>query len=503
MNREASAEGSDLNYLRDLNVVLSSRVPLVVVESLEEQRFLGLLRDLVRGALGGTPRPLFRWSVTEGLRRLDVNMQPQLHNAEPAGVLRHIRAVEGPGIFVLLDFHPYLGDPVNVRLLKDIAVNSSARGRTVVLVSHELKLPPELERLSAHFKMSLPDENERAMIVKRVIEAWNRDHPGSVRVDSRALRLLVKNLAGLTRADTERVAHNAIYADGAVSGDDLPNVMQAKYELLNRAGVLSFEYETASFADVGGLGNLKTWLEQRRGALTGELGGLEPPRGVMLIGVQGCGKSLAAKAAAGVLNVPLLRLDFAVLYNKYHGESERNLRESLQQAELMSPCVLWIDELEKGLATGGDGGVSRRILGTFLTWMAEKDRAVFVVATANDIAALPPELVRKGRFDEIFFVDLPDARTRASILHIHLARRGLDPKQFDLAQLTRESEGFSGAELEQAVVSAMYAARAQGAPLDTCHVAAELGRTRPLSVLMREQIDALRAWAAGRTVPAH
>ncbi len=493
-----------MNHLHDLNVVLSSRVPLVVVESLEEERFLGLLRDLVRGAFGGTPRPLFRWSVTEGLRRLDVDMQPQLHNAEPAGVLRHIRAVQGPGIYVLLDFHPYLDDPVNVRLLKDIAVNSSARGRTVVLVSHALQLPPELERLSAHFRMSLPDENERAMLVNRVIEAWNRDHPGSVRVDPRALGLLVKNLAGLTRADTERVAHNVIYADGAISAADLPDVMQAKYELLNRAGVLSFEYETASFADVGGLRSLKTWLERRRGALTGELAGLDPPRGLMLIGVQGCGKSLAARAAAGVLNVPLLRLDFATLYNKYHGESERNLRESLQQAEVMSPCVLWIDELEKGLATGGDGdgGLSRRILGTFLTWMAEKDRAVFVVATANDIAALPPELVRKGRFDEIFFVDLPDARTRASILHIHLARRGLDPRQFDLAELMRESEGFSGAELEQAVVSAMYAAHAQAVPLDTAHVADELARTRPLSVLMHEKVAALRAWAAGRTVPA-
>jgi len=492
-----------MDNLRDLNVILSSRVPLVAVESLDENRFLGLLRDVVRGAFGGKARPLFRWSVTEGLRRIDIAMEPQLHNAEPAAVLKHIRAIEGPGIYVLLDFHPYLADPVNVRLLKDIAVASHSGERTVVLVSHELKMPPELERLSARFSMSLPNDNERAMIVNKVVEAWNRDKPERVQVDPKALDLLVKNLAGLTRSDAERLAHNAVFADGAVSASDLPGVMQAKYELLNREGVLSFEYETASFADVGGLSNLKTWLEQRRAALAGELENLDPPRGVMLIGVQGCGKSLAAKAAAGILNVPLLRLDFAALYNKYHGETERNLRESLQQAEVMSPCVLWIDELEKGIATGGgDSGLSRRVLGTFLTWMAEKDRSVFVIATANDISALPPELVRKGRFDEIFFVDLPNPQTRATILHIHLAGRGHDPKAFNLAQLMRASEGFSGAEIEQAVVSAMYAAGAASESLTTGHIADELSRTRPLSVVMREKISALRAWAADRTVAA-
>lgn len=223
----------------------------------------------------------------------------------------------------------------------------------------------------------------------------------------------------------------------------------------------------------------------------------------MLIGVQGCGKSLAAKAAAGILNVPLLRLDFGALYNKYHGETERNLRESLAQAEVMSPCVLWIDEMEKGLATGsGDSGLSRRVLGTFLTWMSEKDQSVFVVATANDISQLPPELVRKGRFDEIFFVDLPDARTRAKNLHIHLKNREIDPKSFDLAQLMKASNGFPGAEIEQGIVSAMYAASALREPVSTEHVLAEFKRTRPLSVVMSEKVQALRDWAADRTVAA-
>ena len=462
-----------------------------------------MLGDLVRGAFGGRNQPLFRWSVTEGLRRLDIDMGAQLHNAEPTNVLKHIHAIETPAIYVLLDFHPYLADPVNVRLLKDIAVESPDGSRTVVLVSHELAIPPELERLAARFEMSLPNDNERAMIIARVVEEWNSVNPGNVKIDPQAQALLVKNLGGLTRADTERLAHGAVFADGAITASDLPEVMKAKYQLLNRHGVLTFQYETAQFSDVGGLKNLKAWLEQRRDALSGSIAGLEPPKGVMLIGVQGCGKSLAAKAAAGILNVPLLRLDFGALYNKFHGETERNLRESLQQAEVMSPCVLWIDEMEKGLAAdSGDSGLSRRVLGTFLTWMAEKEQSVFVVATANDISALPPELVRKGRFDEIFFVDLPDSPARANILHIHLGNRGHDPKTFDLPALMRASEGFSGAEIEQGVVSAMYAANAVDSSLSTEQLLAEFKRTRPLSVVMREKIEGLRRWAAERTVPA-
>jgi SpoVK/Ycf46/Vps4 family AAA+-type ATPase len=475
----------------------------VLVESHDETRFLDLLKDLVRGAFGGKYRPLFRWSVTEGLQRLDMDMAPQNLNSEPTQVLKHIRSVESPGIYVLLDFHPYLSDPVHVRLLKDIAVGSEDGSRTVVLLSHELDIPPELERLSARFEMALPDENEREMIVSQVVREWSANQQRSASVDPKAMQLLVRNLAGLTRADTERLAHEAVGAGGAITASDLPNVMQAKYELLNRNGVLSFEHDSAKFSDLGGLRQFKTWLEVRRKALNGTAGNLEPPKGVMLIGVQGCGKSLAAKAAAGILNVPLLRLDFGALYNKFHGETERNLRESLKQAEVMNPCVLWIDEMEKGLATGsGDSGLSKRILGTFLTWMSEKDQSVFVVATANDISALPPELVRKGRFDEIFFVDLPSPGVRADILRIHLKMRDLELKCFDLAEMTQASNGFSGAEIEQAIVSALYTASAAGEPLATAHVLAECQRTRPLSVVMSEKITGLRAWAAERTVPA-
>ena len=239
--------------------------------------------------------------------------------------------------------------------------------------------------------------------------------------------------------------------------------MQAKYELLNRGGILHYEYDTASFKDVGGLENLKSWLSLRKAAFLndGNASHLDTPKGILLIGVQGCGKSLAAKATAGVFGLPLLRLDFATLYNKYHGETEKNLRESLKTADVMAPCVLWIDEIEKGLAgSGGETGTTQRVLGSFLTWMAEKNSQVFVVATANDISALPPELIRKGRFDELFFVDLPAAAVREQILDIHLRNREQDPETLDLTTIAAATDGVSGAEIEQAIVSALYAAHA-------------------------------------------
>lgn len=489
----------------DLSLILDSRVPLVVVETHDEARFLEFLTGVVLAADTRAYRPLFRWTVTDGLQRCDIEMDPQPTTADPEQALRHIRAVDQPGIYVLLDFHPYLENPVHVRLLKDIAIRAAEQRQTLVLVSHSIELPSELQHLAARFAMALPDEASRAEIVNAVVTEWNGANAGEVRVDQTAFDLLVKNLAGLTRTDTERLARNAIYVDGAISQSDLPAVTQAKYELLNEQGVLSFEYETARFSDVGGLTHLKSWLQQRKRVLedAGEGPPLDPPRGLLLLGIQGCGKSLAAKATAGILGMPLLRLDVGALYNKYHGETERNLRESLQQAEVMAPCVLWIDEIEKAFATGdGDSGLSRRVLGTFLTWLAEHEGTVFVVATANDISQLPPELVRKGRFDEIFFVDLPAPRVRLDILEIHLRQRELDPTAFDLVALVEASEGFSGAEIEQGIVAALYAARAVRQSPATTHIMAEFQRSRPLSVLMAERLQALRDWAKERTVPA-
>ncbi|HEY7673087.1 MAG TPA: AAA family ATPase, partial [Gammaproteobacteria bacterium] len=424
--------------------------------------------------------------------------------SEPTDVLRHIRAVKTAGIYALLDFHPFLAEPVNTRLLKDIALAGRDSGTVVLLISHEVKLPRELEPLSARFEMKMPDAAARRSIVERTIEEYRRSNGRAVKVDAKALDLLVQNLAGLGHAETERLAHNAVCQDGAITAADIPAVMQAKYELLNRGGILSYEHDLADFGDVAGFRNVKVWLKQRLAAFSEPRpAGLDAPKGFLLLGVQGCGKSVAAKAAASAFGVPLLRLDFGALYNKYHGETERNLRESLQTAEVMAPCVLWLDEIEKGLATGeGDSGTSQRVLGTLLTWMAERKSRVLLVATANDIDALPPELIRKGRFDEIFFVDLPTPEQRAEVLTIHMRKRSLEVRGGDLAPLVAASDAFSGAELEQTVVAALYAAHASGQQAAAAHILAEIRRTRPLAVLMREHIAHLRAWANGRTVPA-
>jgi SpoVK/Ycf46/Vps4 family AAA+-type ATPase len=263
------------------------------------------------------------------------------------------------------------------------------------------------------------------------------------------------------------------------------------------------EFDTTDFDAVGGLQQLKRWIALRRRAFLQPDEQLDPPRGILLTGVQGSGKSLAAKAIAGMWQLPLLRLDFGTLYNKFFGQTERNLREALQAAEVMAPCVLWIDEIEKAIAGGDyDSGTSRRILGNLLTWMAERSAPVFIVATANAIEQLPPELIRKGRLDEIFFVDLPDAATRGEIFAIHLRSRGLKPGEFNLVELANLTEGFSGAEIEQAIVAGLYLAREQQTALTDSHLRQEIGQTRPLSRVMSEQIGQLRAWARGRTVTA-
>lgn len=489
----------------DLEVILRSRTPIVVIETRDEARVLEMLQSISISSSSQNYQPLFRWTITDGLQRLDIALEPQMLNAEPTDVLKHIRAVSKPATYVLLDFHPFLDDPVHIRLIKDICIRYRDIPRQLVFISHTVKLPGDLESFSATFDMALPSDDERRTIIQKVADEWTSENPGSrVQADSKAYELLVRNLAGLTYGDTEQLARNAIYQDGAISKSDIPSVMQAKYELLNRGGALQFEYETARFGDVGGLTRLKRWLTQRKASFRGEESAahLESPKGILLIGVQGCGKSLAAKATAGVFGAPLLRLDFGAIYDKYHGETERKLRDSLKTADVMSPCVLWIDEIEKGIAgRGGETGTTQRVLGTFLTWLAEKKSNVFVVATANDISALPPELVRKGRFDEIFFVDLPGRDVRASILAIHLTRRDQKLGNFDIEGLADATEGFSGAEIEQAVVAGFYAAHAHKSPLSTEHILEEIRLTRPLSIVMQEQIADLRSWASGRTVP--
>lgn len=491
------------NDIHDLGLVLDSKVKLVLIESWDERRVLETLTGLaVRRGLS-----LFTWSITDGLRRGDFTGEAfaESDSHEPEVALRLIKADPQASLYVMCDLHPFLDDnPKLVRLLKEVAMADAAHAPTLVLVSHACKLPPEVQRYAARFNLALPGEDELLAIVREEAARWSeRNRNRRVRTDNRTLQQVVKNLRGMSHAEARLLARNLICDDGAITQEDLPELNKAKFELLDLDGVLSYEHDTARFADVGGLANLKRWLgERQRMFFAGE--GVDTPKGMLLVGVQGSGKSLAAKAVAGLWGLPLLRLDFGCLYNKFFGETERNLREALALAEQMSPCVLWVDEIEKGLASGDqDGGVSQRVLGTLLTWMAERKSSVFMVATANVIDRLPPELVRKGRFDELFFVDLPEAEIRAEIFRIHLQRRELEASAFDLAQLAAASDGFSGAEIEQVVVSALYAAQAQQQAVDNGTLLRGIQATSPLSVIMAERLGELRAWARGRTVSAN
>ena len=487
----------------DIEVLLRSRVPIIVIETHEEGRVLDMFKHVaVRNA-----SQLYRWSITRAMQRIDVELEPVYTLDKPQAILKHIHANPRAGIYVLLDFHPYLDEPSNVRLIKEIALKHDETPTTLVFVSHGFPIPPELEKFAVRFELKLPDPERITRIVQEEAEAWQRQHPAlTIHKDDGIVEALARNLAGLTVDDARRLARQAISDDNALTESDLPQVMQAKYRLLTQEGALSFEYDTARFSDVGGMARLKTWLEQRRSVFLADKPppGLDPPKGIMLLGVQGCGKSLAAKSIAGVWGVPLLRLDGGALYDKYIGQTEKNLREALQTAEVMAPCVLWIDEIEKALAVGdSDGGTSRRVLGTLLTWMAERKASVFLAVTANDIQSLPPELVRKGRLDEIFFVDLPDLETRKTIFEIHLKKRGADVANFDLNRIAEISNGFSGAEIEQAVVAALYASHARADRISPADLAREIVSTRPLSVVMGEKIAQLRDWASARTVPVN
>ena len=489
--------------LRDLGLMLDRHVPLLLVESYEEARVLELLtRVAIKRGLA-----LQQWTVSDGLRRLGFgeDVAKETDTSQPVEALRQVKARDQGGLFVFCDLHPYLEDPLVVRLIKDIALQHERFGKTLVLLSHRIDAPSELQRLAMTFDLQLPDQGQLMSLVKEEAQRYARNSGRKVKTDSATLQQIVANLRGLTFSDARRLVRGVIVDDGAITQDDVPEVSKAKMQLLDMEGVMSFEYDTARFGDVAGLENMKSWLEQRHHAFLNVDDDLRP-RGMMLFGVQGSGKSLAAKAVAGSWGVPLLRLDFGALYNKFFGETERNLRESLKLAETMAPCVVWMDEVEKGLGQdGNDQGVSQRLLGTLLTWMAEHESKVFVVATANNIHALPPELMRKGRLDELFFVDLPQPDVREAILRLHMEKRGLAVERFDITALAQASVGFSGAELEQAVVSAWHSVHSldeDGDGITTEILLREIQRTQPLSVTMAEQLQGLRDWANGRAVTA-
>ena len=488
----------------EIKLLLDSRIPLLVIETFEEKKAL----DVLLKVANKHGKDLHRWSLTEGLTRL--NFGPQLvpkgsELNEPEEMLRHIKQQHQPAMFALCDIHPFLVDqPQVVRLLKDIALNHFAVPHTLVLLSYQLRLPPELTRYSASYTLTLPDDDKIMEIIREEAKDWSDRHAGArVKTDNITLKKVVNNLQGMSISDVRRLVRSAIWNDGSLNEDDLPRINKAKFALLDMEGVISFEQQMEDFSNVGGLHNLKRWLLTRRDAFNNDDSPLDRPKGILLLGVQGGGKSLAAKAVASLWGLPLMRMDVGALYNKFHGETERNLREALKLADAMSPCVLWLDEIEKGMAQdGNDNGVSQRLLGTLLTWMAERRTRVFIVATSNDISRLPPELIRKGRLDEIFFVDLPDALVRKDIFTIHLRKRNCALANFNLDELAEATQGFSGSEIEQAIIAALYSAGAEAKPLATDILLREIAATSPLSVVMSEQIAGLRLWAADRTIPA-
>ncbi len=490
------------NEIAELGFLLRSRFPILTVETPEENRFV----SLVEHTCNLENMPLFTWSVVQGVRR---HIRPEVFSEthDLLDALKHLKGSPQNGVFVFFDAQPFLDNPVCVRLIREMALDYQVVARTFVFVGSSVSLAQDLQRMSAAFSMVLPSVEEIREIFKEEATFWKSGHDGQpLRGDPTALDMMTRHLVGFTGADARRLIRQSIEAEGTVTMAAVARVLKHKHEALGSNGMMSLELGNAKFADVGGQAHLKRWLDLRYPAFVGAAGteSLEIPKGVLLLGVQGSGKSLAARSVGGTWQAPLLRLDFGALYNKFSGETERNLREALRTAQAMAPCVLWLDEIEKGLASdeGSDGGVSRRVLGAFLTWMSERCERVFIVATANDISKLPPELLRKGRFDEIFFVDLPTPSVREEILAIHLRKRNLLNDSFDLAAIAAKAQGFSGAELEQAVIASQYQAFAAHQPLSADMLLEEIARTRPLSVVRSEEVKALRNWAAERTVCA-
>jgi SpoVK/Ycf46/Vps4 family AAA+-type ATPase len=393
--------------------------------------------------------------------------------------------------------------------MRDLLRHIEQTGAHLVLIDHADRLPPAIAAHSARLELSLPDEAELEKLVVEGLRRANRQSPIRILTRRDGILAVARGLRGLTRSQAERVVFDTVSDDRTFDDADVEGALAQKRRLLGGDGVLESIEIPASMEDLGGMDNLKDWLRRRSPEALGAHAaayGLEASRGVLILGVQGAGKSLCAKAIAAAWRRSLLRLDPGALYNSYIGASEQRLRDALRQAEAMAPIVLWIDEIEKGFASAAsrstDGGLSQRMFGSLLTWMQEHRSPVFLTATANDIEALPPELLRKGRFDEIFFVDLPSRRVREDICAIHLKKRNQDPKSFDLGALAEASRGRSGAEIEQAIISASYDALDAGKPLNADMIVRCLERSPPLSVTMRERIAALRAWAKSRCVPA-
>jgi SpoVK/Ycf46/Vps4 family AAA+-type ATPase len=516
--------------LARLKILLDSSTPIVAIETVEEVRAV----RLVHAACEALNIATFEWTIASGLVRCNSNgevvaaasvptsshgaaAQPALANSkaiynsqDPAQMLANLEGISTGAAFILKDLHRHMDEPVVVRRLRDVGQQFSANRRTIILTSPKIEIPPELRGLVEFLELPLPDRQRLRQIVDEVVVRVSKDHTLQRKLDSQGLDAVVESLRGLTEEESERAISQALVSRYALCPEIASDVVEAKKSLLRRSELLEFVEADEAFSSVGGMDNLKHWLAQRRGSWEDSARefGLEPPHGVIILGVQGCGKSLCAQAVAGEWNLPLVKFDTAAVYDKYIGETEKRIRKVFEVAEGLAPCVLWIDELEKIFAGSGpdsasvDAGVSSRLLASFLSWMQERKAPVFVVATCNNVSALPPELIRKGRFDELFFVDLPGPEELKQILSIQLARRKRDPAVFDLDKVAAAAKGYSGAEIDAAVQTALYAAFSAKKPLTTQLLLDALAQTVPLSTTRAEEIDGLRQWAATRAVPA-
>jgi ATP-dependent 26S proteasome regulatory subunit len=505
VNGQAGGAGptAEHNKHDELRLLVNSRHPLITVETPEEERFEQMLLE-VATELGV---PLYEWSVTAGLAKYH---GAAIYNTDqPEQALANISLIQGDAVFLLKDFARYCDNDRICRRLRDLAEKFRTVRRAIVISAPALQLPAELASEAAPFQLSLPTSEELLPGVKGVLVELNREQRIPVVLDLAGMGQVARNLAGLSGEEAMRTLRMCILSRGRADAGLLDDVLDAKRQVLRSEGLIESVRRDTSFGDVAGLKRLRDWIAKRKSALTpeGQRFGLVPPKGILITGVQGCGKSLAARAVAGEWGFELARLDAGALYDKFVGESEKKLHKALELAQKLAPMVLWIDEIEKAFASAGssgdaDAGLSQRLLATLLTWMQDRESGVFLAATSNNITVLPPEMMRKGRFDEIFFVDLPCAEVRVALFELHLKKRGRDATTFDLAKLAAGSEDFSGAEIEQAIIAGLYTAFAQQQQLTTEVLLAELRSTQPLSVTRAEEVESIRQWAKTRAAPA-
>ena len=494
------------DFAEELETLIRARYPLIYIVSPEE----GRVQELVRGIAERRQKSVYEWSCTTGLVPAGTSIQlARSRNAstrDPNAALDQVIEQVEPAIFLFKDLHPFLarGNHTVIRKLKEIALQLKNSVKTIIIVAPILEVPVELEKDLTVLNLPLPGPDELNALLDKIAEDMRRFKNIRIELEGGGRERLLQAARGLTLNEAENVLARILVRKERLTGEDVAEVLEEKRQLVRKNGLLEYYDAQEGFEDIGGLAYLKDWLQKRALAFSDEARafGLAAPKGVLLIGVQGCGKSLCAKAVSSLWQVPLLRFDIGRMFGSFVGSSEENMRRAIQVAESVAPAILWVDEIDKAFASGGesagDSGTSARVLGTFLTWLSEKTAPVFVVATANQIASLPAELLRKGRLDEIFFVDLPSMDERHEIFAIHLARRGREPDEFDLGELAAASEGFSGAEIEEAINSALYEAFYEKAALGDTHVFTAIRQTVPLSRTMQEPLEELRQWARGR-----